>query len=224
MNSLCCIVVPVYKDFTDLLPNEILSLSQLGKILGRHPIVLVTHNGIDTTTYVNHLVSEDSTSVKIENFDQKYFNDIDGYNSLLLSTEFYKRFSSYNYILIYQLDAWVFRDELEYWCKKGYDYIGAPWFEDWGLGKSEEFREGGNGGFSLRTPNKAIKILKRTRLLFLFIDLSIFKVLLKLRIINHFLKSIKIKEIHKVFYLKKHYPKVTEDYFWSYVVPVGFQN
>ena len=30
-------------------------------------------------------------------------------------------------MLIYQLDAYVFRDELLQWCRRGYDYIGAPW-------------------------------------------------------------------------------------------------
>lgn len=30
--------------------------------------------------------------------------------------------------MIYQLDAWVFNDELSSWCSLGYDYIGAPFF------------------------------------------------------------------------------------------------
>ena len=30
-------------------------------------------------------------------------------------------------MLIYQLDAYVFKDELLNWANKGYDYIGAPW-------------------------------------------------------------------------------------------------
>ena len=31
------------------------------------------------------------------------------------------------YILIAQLDTYIFRDELHQWCAKGYDYVGAPW-------------------------------------------------------------------------------------------------
>jgi hypothetical protein len=45
----------------------------------------------------------------------------------MLSTEFYERFLDYQYIFIYQTDGYAFRDELEKWCNKGYDYIGAPW-------------------------------------------------------------------------------------------------
>ncbi len=47
----------------------------------------------------------------------------------MLSTCFYERFLDSSYILIYQLDAYVFRDELKEWCEKGYDYIGAPWLQ-----------------------------------------------------------------------------------------------
>jgi hypothetical protein len=30
-------------------------------------------------------------------------------------------------MFIYQTDGYAFRDELEQWCNKDYDYIGAPW-------------------------------------------------------------------------------------------------
>ncbi|MFR6542216.1 MAG: DUF5672 family protein [Butyricimonas virosa] len=29
------------------------------------------------------------------------------------------------------IDAFVFRDELTYWCTLNYDYIGAPWLCKW---------------------------------------------------------------------------------------------
>jgi len=44
----------------------------------------------------------------------------------MMSPAFYDAFKAFDYILIYQLDAFVFRDELEYFCSLGYDYIGAP--------------------------------------------------------------------------------------------------
>lgn len=30
-------------------------------------------------------------------------------------------------MLVYQLDAYAFKDELFFWASLGYDYIGAPW-------------------------------------------------------------------------------------------------
>ena len=35
-------------------------------------------------------------------------------------------FLEYQYMLIYQLDAFVFEDKLDYFCELGYDYIGIP--------------------------------------------------------------------------------------------------
>lgn len=72
---------------------------------------------------------------------------------------FYKSFKDYDYMLIYQLDAWVFKDELMEWCNKGYDYIGAPWFEDFGSHETgKKLWAVGNGGFSLRKIKTFIKL------------------------------------------------------------------
>ncbi len=69
-------------------------------------------------------------------------------------------FSKFKFILIYQLDAFVFRDELETWCSAGYSYIGAPWFYDY-FPQSENavLWAVGNGGFSLRNVGDAVKAL-----------------------------------------------------------------
>jgi hypothetical protein len=45
----------------------------------------------------------------------------------MLDSSFYKQLLDYEFILIYQLDAFVFRDELLFWCEKKFDYVGAPW-------------------------------------------------------------------------------------------------
>jgi hypothetical protein len=153
-----CIVVPVYKD--KLSEFEIKSLKRCCVILGKYPIIFVTHNKLDCTVY-NVICEENHISCKYEYFNKRYFSDVSCYNALLLSKKFYARFSDYEYMLIYQLDAYVFKDELEYWCKKGYDYIGAPWLR---LNKSKtmpEFCDSpavGNGGFSLRNIKKIVTV------------------------------------------------------------------
>ena len=48
----------------------------------------------------------------VETFDPGYFKSIQGYNRLLLSTGFYERFLASAYLLICQLDVFVFRDDL----------------------------------------------------------------------------------------------------------------
>lgn len=114
------VVIPVYKP--DLSPSEEAAFRQCCKILQDHPIVLIKpwSLSVDIHRSIHPTLIEQS-------FDDTYFSDTRGYNRLMLSAEFYEQFLSYDYILIHQLDAFVFKDELSHWCKKGYDYIGAPW-------------------------------------------------------------------------------------------------
>lgn len=154
----CIIVIPVYK--TSPSEAEIASLKQGLKILGRHEITFITHNRCNISIY-NSVVNRSGIEVGIQYFDSKYFSSIEGYNNLCLSLEFYERFSNYEYMLIYQLDAWVFRDELDYWCCKGYDYIGAPLFHAHNSRQfSTKFSGVGNGGFCLRRISHCLEILK----------------------------------------------------------------
>jgi len=151
------IIIPIYKNFPD--EFEIISLLQCLRVLHRYKICIVTYDSLDVSYYKNEL-QKSGVDFNFEYFEKDYFNDIAGYNRLLLSLSFYKRFAKYEYMLIYQLDAYVFRDDLLYWCTKGYDYIGAPWFENYGSHESgDKLWECGNGGFSLRRTSKILKIL-----------------------------------------------------------------
>jgi hypothetical protein len=142
------IVIPVYKSIPDW--NEKLSFNQCLKILYEHPVCVITYRGLDIFYYMELLTKYEIT-YRVEYFKRHHFENIAGYNNLLLSSKFYKRFKNLEYILIYQLDAWVFWDELDSWCSRGYDYIGAPWFD--GFNKNDLTTKCigvGNGGFSLR--------------------------------------------------------------------------
>ena len=86
---------------------------------------------------------------------------------LWMSKQFYFRFlPNYKYMLIYQLDAWVFTDNLQEWCDKGYDYIGAPFLS---IVKKNSprviFKGVGNGGLSLRRIQYCIDVLSLPRYL-----------------------------------------------------------
>lgn len=159
------ITIPVYQ--TTLNSYEQIALKRCLAILGNYPIVLVCPESLYTDK-----LQKDYTIQQVVRFKDDYFKDIEGYNALMLSSEFYSRFLEYDYILIYQLDAYVFKDELHQWCTKGYDYIGAPWIPSvkynhplrrielrfsqfiWKLFSIHKSRSNyfhtGNGGFSLR--------------------------------------------------------------------------
>ena len=97
------------------------------------------------------------------------FADRMSYNRMLASESFYRVFARYEHILIYQLDSLVFSNQLEDWCRKDYDYVGAPWFERWHRARSarnesiddviDGFGTVGNGGFSLRKVDAALAVL-----------------------------------------------------------------
>ncbi|TCD07731.1 hypothetical protein EZ449_14455 [Pedobacter frigidisoli] len=115
------IIIPVYKRVPDA--DEVLSLRQCQKILNHYKIYFVAPKSLDCTEYIN---ISNSDLAQVIRFDDFYFQDITGYNNLMLSPIFYKTFIKYRYILIHQLDAFVFKDDLLYWCKQKYDFIGAP--------------------------------------------------------------------------------------------------
>lgn len=138
------VIVPVYKP--ELKEAELASLSQCLSILGSHEIRLTGPEGLDLSVY-RTVFERFGKELAYEAFEPDYFSSVVGYNKLMLSKCFYKRFECWEYMLIYQLDAWVFRDELDAWCAKGYDYIGAPWLK---LDRKVDEQNCGNGGFSLR--------------------------------------------------------------------------
>lgn len=149
------VVIPIHKKTPSA--DEQSSLRQCVSVLRGHPLCIVCPQGLDLAEYVK-IFSGLRATYSVERFPQHFFDGINGYNLLMLDKAFYKRFANYEYILIYQLDAWVFRDELDYWCKQGYDYIGAPW-----IVKNEHgemlFDGVGNGGFSLRRIQHFIDVL-----------------------------------------------------------------
>lgn len=154
-----CIAIPVYKSFNKLTSNEFGSLNQCMKVLSRYRLYLFGPVGMDYTAYRN-LAKHHGVEIECVNFPRKYFRSTSTYNRLLLSPFFYRTFRKHEYLLIYQLDAWVFSDELEYWCSKGFDYIGAPWYESFGLPIEEpKILAVGNGGFSLRKIKSHIRVL-----------------------------------------------------------------
>ena len=222
LNNLCCIVIPIYKD--KLSEYEITSLKQCCAILGKYSIIFITHEKLDCSVY-NSICDGNNVSYRYEYFKKKYFSSISSYNALLLSKSFYTRFIDYEYMLIYQLDAYVFKDELEYWCKKGYDYIGAPWLKLNSLMTTPEFYTPptvGNGGFSLRNINKIIGThnLRISMIGFTHLfDSHYSKLSIKsqkniLYYIPRFFFSFLLKVLKYLFF-KKHRAYNNEDYIWS---------
>ena len=144
------VVVPLYR--SEMAPFERASLRQCAKVFGVHrDIIFFAPESLEISAFFEIL-----PDAGVERFEDKYFKSVSSYSWLLLTPGFYQRFQDYEYMLIYQLDAWVFRDELDYWCEQGYDYIGAPFILKHGF--LEEVIVG-NGGFSLRKISAILRVL-----------------------------------------------------------------
>ena len=162
----CITVVPIYK--TQPSKSELLSLLRLRQ-LGIANVVFIGPLDLDITQYLQYC-----PELKIERFENHYFSGIPGYNELMLSTKLYERFSSnFEWMLIYQLDAFLFSNKIEEFCKLPFDYYGAPWkngqlmFPGIRNAKFLKFIGKrvyvGNGGLSLRKLSTTIDLLKRKR-------------------------------------------------------------
>ena len=141
------VVVPVYQETLSLSENA--SLRQLFKVLKYYDIIFMIPEAMSDWAVRNNY--------RAVAFADGHFKGIVSYSKLLLSKEFYERFYSYEYILIYQLDAFVFSDKLSEFCKLGYDYIGAPMPRRTWHGIPGNV---GNGGFSLRRVESCLRLLE----------------------------------------------------------------
>ena len=177
------VIVPIYR--TDISELEQISLAQCLRTLSAHPLVVIKPHHLDLSAF-----SGIDRFAEVVSFDDSYFSGIPGYNRLMKSPEFYEKFLDYEFMLIHQLDVFVFRDELSFWCGRGYDYIGAPWLKSypsvgWPATKRHELRAAlhryfdihkrgmpsvrqrenvvGNGGFSLRRVQKFAGLAHRFR-------------------------------------------------------------
>jgi hypothetical protein len=139
--------------------NELKSLMQCAKVLSKYRIVMICPRGLDVRKY-----QEAVPHLTYDFIDPKWHSSYRMFNRLKIAPLLYRRYKKFEYILFYELDAWVFRDELQYWCDQDYDYIGAPWFQGWDVVTEDaRFIGIGNGGFSLRKIEGMLKVLHTFR-------------------------------------------------------------
>ncbi len=122
MKQMVKVVIPLYKK--TLADWEIAALKNNVRQLRRYPVTFLIPEGIFPD------VLEAYPSVERIFVSQNWLGSrrgIAGYNAMMMSASFYALFSDVEYVLICHTDAWIFRDELDVWCRKDYDSIAAPW-------------------------------------------------------------------------------------------------
>lgn len=129
--------------------SEELSLNQLNKHL----------KGYDKFFVCPKDSNANFPGLQNKKFPNKYFGSALRHSLMLFDEEFYKAFEDYEYIFFYHLDALVFKDELESWVSKNYDFIGAPWLPSEATPWVDKPMVG-NGGFALLKVQSALRALE----------------------------------------------------------------
>lgn len=145
------VVVPVWR--AKLTADERCSLEQLQRVLGNYPRFFVAPLSLQPA------YGRLGRGFQTTRFPDSFFRNYRSYSHLLLSPSFYEAFAAYEYILIYQLDAFVFSDRLRDFCAQGYDYIGAPVRYSAPVWRLADARVG-NGGLSLRRVSSCRRIAR----------------------------------------------------------------
>ena len=152
-----CIVIPVHSASPSI--NELISFKRCFTILGLHDIYVVAPAHLNLTAY-----HEVVNSFTVKTVPAEWLCSIKEYNKMKISPAFYSLFSEYEFMLTYELDAYVFRDELDNWCNKEIDYIGAPFFAGFDKQDADAEMIGvGNSGFSLRNIQACLGVLNQLK-------------------------------------------------------------
>jgi hypothetical protein len=143
LNNLCVVVIPIHCESPT--KSELVSFTQCFDVLNKHTIKIIAPIGLNLVRYKEVVDSFETIFI-----DPVWQSSIQNYNKLKLSLFFYNLFKDFDFLLTYELDAFVFKDEVDLWCSKNYDYIGAPWFLGYCTPISNKIIGVGNSGFSLR--------------------------------------------------------------------------
>lgn len=147
------VVIMTYKStLSDL---ERISFDRCIDVFSNRDIFVVGPWNISKDEYIK--LNGDRAKLNFVDFDPKWFKNTFTYSKMLMQEWFYNLFFNYKYILIYQLDCYVFQDKLDYFIGLDYDYYGASWA--W----SNVFGCVGNGGFSLRKISAFLENLKERK-------------------------------------------------------------
>lgn len=153
MQKNVAVVIPSYKE--SLTANENISLIQAKKIFKNYNIFFILPNSA--------IIDYGCMEISEYRYSNDYFSSLRMYSKFMLQPDLYQDFREYDYILVYQLDAFVFEDRINEFCDLGYDYIGAPWLDGVFFKKNEKETMWyvGNGGLSLRKVDSFLKWTKK---------------------------------------------------------------
>lgn len=137
------VLIPLHK--SEPSANEVISLVQCARVFKNRDIAILCPDNISLEHYKTYFPSFEKITV-----DPFWMASVRSYNKLMSSPWIWTQCDQYSHLLIHEPDAIALRDDLDYWCLRNYDYIGAPWLEGWDFAKPDaNIIAVGNFGFSL---------------------------------------------------------------------------
>jgi hypothetical protein len=115
MKELVTVIIPVLEP--QINPTEEKLLHHALDILAEYPVIFVAGEGADLS-----IVREHAENIDVVYFPRQFFESRQHLGQLFLMSDFYERFNWCDFLLIHELNSWIVKDELHYWCKQGYDY------------------------------------------------------------------------------------------------------
>lgn len=118
MKELVTVIIPILEP--QINPTEEKLLHHALRVLSGYPVIFVAGEGADLS-----VVREHADNIDVVHFPKRFFESRQHLGQLFLMPDFYDRFNWCEFLLIHELNSWVIKDELHYWCKQGYDYFKA---------------------------------------------------------------------------------------------------
>lgn len=200
---------------------EKISIQQCLSILGKHDTYFILPQGLKADNYKIY-----SPNAKFDFIPPHWQRDYEWFNKLKVLPFLYERYKNYEHILFYEPDAFVFKDDLDFWCSTEYDYIGAPWFKKFSNDTDKhDFLGVGNGGFSLRRIASHLKVLNSYSYIHPIDELSELLLknkspLQKIKAIPSFIRNLTVS--NNTHYLMNNFSG-HEDQFWGLVASRNFE-
>ncbi|WP_374951927.1 DUF5672 family protein [Mucilaginibacter sp.] len=148
-----CVIIPVHQP----LPSaaEMISLKAARRHLSGYDCYLVHPIDMDIAAYLAIY-----PGLKLKAVNPQWLASVEQYNKMKLDLRFYQLFAQYQYMLTYELDAYIFNANFSGTNVFQFDFIGAPFFEGyWAATFGAPFIKGCNSGFSIRNIPACINVL-----------------------------------------------------------------
>lgn len=216
MDKKIAVVIPVHKE--EISAEETISLLQCKKVLAGYDVFLLHPDHTQIHNYKALYPGIISQPVP-----GGWLSSLEAYNLMKRSVAFYQIFATYDYLLTYELDAYIFSDDWEMANCFIYDYIGAPWFEGYTGKNSLTIMGVGNSGFSMRNIKSCLFVLRKAgsieKYWKLFKKLKLDKVIRFSFLLFLFDRSWNFAGVNYYFTPLLSTAFISEDIFWGSVVP-----